>query len=58
MLMGDLSYRAPSRLKIDNRNYLAEATPLSFPPIAIEITDCRHGENIDQPPPGRKMSNA
>src|ERR1700680_4648996 len=47
--MGDPPHRVPSSLPVDNRNGLAEALPLGFLPIALDITVCGHCEDVDQP---------
>src|SRR5216684_2007641 len=47
--MGDLPHRVPSSLPVDNRNGLAEASPLGFLPISLDITVCGHCEDVDQP---------
>jgi hypothetical protein len=45
--MSDLPYRVPSSLKVDNRSDLAEASPLGFLPIALDITVGGHCEDVD-----------
>jgi len=46
--MSDLPYRVPSSLKVDNRSDLAEASPLGFLPIALDVTVCGRREDVDQ----------
>ena len=47
--MGNLPHRVASSLPVDNRNGFAEASPLGFLPIALDITVCGHCEDVDCP---------
>lgn len=46
--MGDSPHRVPSSLPVDNRNGLAEGSPLGLLPIALDITVSGHCEDVDQ----------
>jgi hypothetical protein len=46
--IGYLPNRLPSSLKVDNYCDLAEASPLGFLPIALDVTVCGRREDVDQ----------
>jgi hypothetical protein len=48
----DLHHGVPSSLEVDNGSDLVEASPLSFLPIALDITVCSHCKDVDQPAAG------
>ena len=50
--IGDLTHRIPGSLPVDYRNGLAEASPLGFFLITLDITVCGHCEDVDQPAAG------
>jgi hypothetical protein len=46
--LSDLPHRIPSSVKVDNESDLAEASPLGFLAIALNIAVCGHCEDADQ----------